>query len=249
MTVLSADKEAPRKEGGLQSFPVKDDDILYKGGLVTLDASGYAEPAVDTAGRKFAGVAYEKVDNTLTGHSAGGKSVRVYTQGVFKLVCSSITQAMVGQLLFVVDDQTVDETTTNSVCVGKLVEYISATEGWVDIGQRSLSAVAGTIHGALTFSGAVTVTGTLTASGVAIILGVLYLGAGINITGAAILNSGLSVAGQVDLQTVFIHSQLYMAGILHFCPRVDATTLPSADPSVAGELWCNVNVVTRSTGT
>lgn len=82
-----------------------------------------------------------------------------------------------------------------------------------------------------------------------IITGALYLGAGVNITGAAILNSGLSVAGQVDLQIVYVHSELFMAGILHFCPRVDATTLPSSDPGVAGELWCDSNVVTRSTGT
>lgn len=136
MTVLDADQEVARKQGGLQSYPVKDNDILYKGGLVTIDTDGYAEPAVDTAGHKFVGVAYEKVDNTLSGHSAGGKSIRVYTEGVFLLTCTDITQNMVGQSMYVKDDDVVDDTSTNFVCAGRLVQYVGTTQGWVDIGQR-----------------------------------------------------------------------------------------------------------------
>lgn len=240
MAVLTADQDVDRKESGLQSFPVVAGEIIYKGALVNVDANGYLTAAADTAGHKFVGVAYEKKDNA-SGLDAA-INCRVYTEGTFLLTCTSITQAMVGRLLYVTDDDVVDETSTNSVCVGRLVQYVSATQGWVDIGQRALSAVAGTIYGATTFNG------TVTFSGVAVVLGVLYLGAGVNVTGSTILNSGLSVAGQVDLQTVYIHSQLYMAGILHFCPRVDATTLPSADPSVAGELYVDGGAVKRSAG-
>lgn len=140
-TVLSADLEVVHKQSGLQSFPVKDNDIIYKGALVCVDADGYLAPGADAVSYKFVGVAYEKVDNTLTGHSAGGKSCRVYTEGVFKLVCTSaITQAMVGQMMYLTDDQTVAATTggTYYIPVGRLVEYVSATSGWVDIGQRHL---------------------------------------------------------------------------------------------------------------
>ena len=144
---LSADLEVVRKQSGLQSFPVVDNDIIYKGALVCVDTDGWLAPGADAAGYKFAGVAYEKVDNTLSGHSAGGKSCRVYTEGVFKLVCTSITQAMVGDMMFLTDDTLVDETTggTYYIPVGRLVEYVSATSGWVDIGQRHLVGGDGVI--------------------------------------------------------------------------------------------------------
>lgn len=137
MTVLAADQEVARKQGGLQSYPVKDDDIIYKGALVCTDADGYLAPAADTAGYKFAGVAYEKVDNTLSGHSAGGKSCRVYTEGVFLLTCTGILQTMVGEPMYVKDDDVVDNTSTNYVAVGTLVQFVGTTQGWVDIGQRT----------------------------------------------------------------------------------------------------------------
>lgn len=131
MTELSADQEVARKQGGLQSFPVLAAEIIYKGALVCVDATGYLCAAADTAGYKFAGVAYEKCDNT-----DGGKSCRVYTEGVFLLTCTSITQLMVGELMYVADDDVVDDSSTNYVCAGRLVQYVSATQGWVDIGQR-----------------------------------------------------------------------------------------------------------------
>ena len=37
--------------------------------------------------------------------------------------------------MYSVDDQTFDETTTNSIKVGKLAKYVSATEGWLDIAK------------------------------------------------------------------------------------------------------------------
>ncbi len=135
---LSADVQVSRKESGLQSFPVEDNVTIYKGARVCVNTSGYLVPAADTGGYRFAGIAFEKVDNTITGHAQGGLNCRVYTAGVFKLAATSITQAMVGRKMYIVDDATIDETSTNSVCVGTLVEYVSTTAGWVDIGQRGL---------------------------------------------------------------------------------------------------------------
>ena len=79
--------------------------------------------------------------------------------------------------------------------------------------------------------------------------GVAYIGA-INVGGMATLGGGLTVAGTTDLQTVLVHSSLQVAvgGILTFPQTTIATDLPAADPSVAGELWCNAGVVTRSEG-
>ncbi len=131
---LSADAQVPRKEGGLQSYPVEAATQIYKGARVCLNAAGYLVAAADTAGLRFVGVAYENV----LGTTQGALSCRVHTEGVFKFAATSITQAMVGQKMYIVNDGEVDDTSTNLICCGTLVEYVSSVLGWVDIGQRTV---------------------------------------------------------------------------------------------------------------
>lgn len=130
--VLSSDRVTKAKAPGVKQHPMAD-DIIYKGGMVTLNTSGYAVAAQDTAGYIFAGVAVEQGDND--GGSNGDVDVRCYTEGLFLFDASSITQAMVGQMMYLVDDHTFDEGGgTNQIPVGVLVEYVSTTSGWIDIG-------------------------------------------------------------------------------------------------------------------
>jgi hypothetical protein len=132
MGVLTADRITAAKDPGLKSYPMGD-DIIYKGGFVTLNTDGYAVAGQDSAGYKFVGVAVEQGDNA--GGSNGDVWVRVYTEGVFLMAATSIAQANVGDMMYLVDDQTFDDATvTNYIPVGILVEYVSATSGWVDIG-------------------------------------------------------------------------------------------------------------------
>lgn len=133
---LSADTQIPRKEAGLQSYPVTSGEIIYKGAVCCVDADGYLVAGANTAGYKFAGIAYEQIDNSAG--SDGDLWCRVHTEGVFQLTCTSITQVMVGQYMYLVDDATVDDAPT-AIVVGKLVQYVSATSGWVDIGQRGMT--------------------------------------------------------------------------------------------------------------
>ncbi len=131
---LSADANIPYKEAGLQSFPVAGSSTqIYKGAIVCTNASGYLVAGADTDGLKFEGIAYE---NVLNSGSDGDYNCKVFTGGVHLLPATSITQAMVGQYMYIVDDGTMDESSTNKLCVGRLVEFVSTTSGWVDIGQR-----------------------------------------------------------------------------------------------------------------
>lgn len=131
---LSADAEIARKESGLQSFPVAGTSTqIYKGAIVCLNTSGYLVAGADTDAYRVVGVAYE---NVLNSGSDGDKNCRVHTNGVHLLPASSITQAMVGRPMYLVNDGAVDETSTYKLCVGTLVQYVSTTSGWVDIGQR-----------------------------------------------------------------------------------------------------------------
>jgi len=147
-SALSANALRPKKEGKLQSFLVEDDVHIFKGALVCLNDAGYVEPATNAADKVLAGVAYEECDNTLVGHSQGGKSIRLYRDGLFKFASSGITQAEVGLYCYVSDDDTVEDagTATQGVIAGVVVELESADVVWVDIepgiNQGALSATA-----------------------------------------------------------------------------------------------------------
>lgn len=132
---LSADAQIPRKEAGLQSIPVAGSSTqIYKGAFVCVNTSGYLVAGADTAAYRFVGVAYE---NVLNAGSDGDKNCRVHTMGVFLKDATSITQAMVGRTMFLVDDATFDESSAN-MSVGVLVSFVSTTSGWIDIGQRDI---------------------------------------------------------------------------------------------------------------
>jgi len=149
--VLAANIEVSRKEEGLKSY-LMGTDIVYKGGFVGLGGTtGYAMAmpvAASAAGYRFVGVAAEKVDNSAG--SGGELGVKVFTRGLFKMAATSITQAMVGQMMYLVDDQTFDDVPGGvGVPVGILVAYVSTTEGWIDIAPAV--AIAGNQKTSLDF--------------------------------------------------------------------------------------------------
>lgn len=133
MPALTKDRATPYRDGIELEFPVAANGRIYAGSLVCANSSGYAVPAADTAGYRFLGVALEQVDNTNGAN--GAKMVRVRRTGVFEFDALSITQAMVGTSMYVVDDHTIDDASgpVNDIRVGLLVKYVSDTKGWVDI--------------------------------------------------------------------------------------------------------------------
>ncbi len=136
---LSADRNTTYREGVEIAVPVAASTKIYAGSLVMVDANGYAVPGADTANCKFIGVALQQVDNSSGGN--GDKQVVVRRQGVFDFKGSSLTQAMVGSPMYLVDDETFApaSVTTNDIPCGRLVQYISGTRGLLDIGQAWVS--------------------------------------------------------------------------------------------------------------
>lgn len=131
MAAAAADRDPKRQEGALKSYPVAASTTIYKGTLVGLNSSGYLVSMSDTAGLKFAGVAYEKIDNSAGAN--GAKSARVEKSGEYELAYAGgdATQALVGQEVYAQDNQTVDEDaalTTNDYKVGSVAEFISAAK-------------------------------------------------------------------------------------------------------------------------
>jgi hypothetical protein len=133
-TVLAADKAIQYTEGVELGFPVINADIIYAGALVSVNAAGYAVPGADSAGQIFVGVATERKDNSSGG--AGDLSVAVRRRGLFKMTfATAITQANVGDNVFLVDDDSVDlaANVTNKIFCGIIAAYIDSTHAWVDI--------------------------------------------------------------------------------------------------------------------
>ena len=131
MAVLSANRETERREAGLKAL-LMGTDIIYKGSMATVGVDGLAVAGQATVGHKFAGIASDKVDDSA---GAGTKWCPVYTEGVFLMAATSITQAMVGQMMYLADDNHFDDAPASiAIPCGILVEYVSATEGYLDIG-------------------------------------------------------------------------------------------------------------------
>lgn len=140
MAALTNDRVTQKKQPGLKSYPVLASTVIYAGSLVAIQANGFAVPAADAANLRVVGVASARADNSAGAN--GAISVNVEAPVIARFAASSITQAMVGQMMYVVDDQTVDDAIgTNGVKAGRLVEFISTTEGWIKVIETGRAAV------------------------------------------------------------------------------------------------------------
>ena len=131
MAAATAAREAKRSDGLIKAFKVAASTVIYKGTLVGSNTDGYlASMAHGTSGLTFQGVAYETIDNATGGD--GALKCRVERWGEYELVYNggNAAQGNVGDEVYVLDNQTVDEdpgTVTNQYKVGEVVEVVSAT--------------------------------------------------------------------------------------------------------------------------
>jgi hypothetical protein len=150
---LTKDRATDFREGVERPYPVATGVKIYAGSMVCINASGYAAPGADTVNFKFAGMALETVDNVLG--SNGDKIVRVRRVGEFLFKALSISQADVGKMMYLVDDETFDESNPGQgILCGVLTEYVSATRGWIDIASGVRPTLAAASADALTVSDA-----------------------------------------------------------------------------------------------
>lgn len=138
---LAADRDPQRTEGVIVPFPVITNDCIFGGSLVAVNAAGYALPGSDTAGLIFQGIAMGRADNT--GGQNGDIKVALRRRGLFLLtLATAITQANVGDNVFLVDDESVDLTAnvTNKIFCGIIAAVETTTQAWIDIEPAILQA-------------------------------------------------------------------------------------------------------------
>ena len=132
MAALTEDKNVVEKDGKLVAMPVVASDIIYRGALLKINAAGFLAPCAAEAGAVFAGVSYEKCDNSSG--SAGDVECRSITEGLFLLEGSGFAQSDVGSSVYASDDQTISTTQgANEQEVGKILYFVSATQVYVKI--------------------------------------------------------------------------------------------------------------------
>ncbi|MCP4231270.1 MAG: hypothetical protein GY771_14130 [bacterium] len=127
MTALTANYDAERKDGLLISYPVEAATTVYKNALVCANDDGYLLPGDDASGYIFLGIAYEKGDNSDGGDA--DMDVRTWKGGTYVLATNfTAAQEDVGSEVYIIDDNTVGLTSTNTVKCGVIVEVISSSE-------------------------------------------------------------------------------------------------------------------------
>ncbi len=108
MTALVADRNTPMRDGKLISVPLAAGVKIFAGSLVAATATGLATPGATAATLTYLGRAEEQIDNTSGAASA--KSVLVRKGEAFKfanLAADPVTQASMGKVCYIADDQTV----------------------------------------------------------------------------------------------------------------------------------------------
>jgi hypothetical protein len=144
---LAAPKAFKQYDGPdfLRKVPVKASAIIYHGALVVKTASDYAKPATAAGSLIVLGIAdleawsdkqgisgqqttvldtsYEKIDNTGGADKARHLAVR---QGAFVFKNKAgdlVDESMIGEAVYIEDDETVRATATGTTAAGKLVGF------------------------------------------------------------------------------------------------------------------------------
>lgn len=147
MTALARSRNTPRRavsEANLAPFyvPVKAATVLYAGGIGCLDSSGNACPGAATAGLITMGRIEEDVDNSAG--AAADKFVNI-RPGVYRWVNSdTITKAHIGDMCYVVDDQTVAKGSATEARPGAgIIVDVDSDGVWVAMGlaESQLAAI------------------------------------------------------------------------------------------------------------
>lgn len=109
--IATQDRNTPFKDGELVPVSVAAATHIYAGTIVVANAAGFAAPGSTATGLAYLGRADASVDNSAG--AAGAAVVLVRRGKVFKFGnagADPVTQASLGRLAYIVDDQTVAAT-------------------------------------------------------------------------------------------------------------------------------------------
>lgn len=131
MAALTEDRNTPYMNGESFGAPVAAGIKIFAGALLVADSTGYVAPGSESATVTYLGRAEEAVDNTSGAN--GSKTVMIRRGAAFLWSNHSsdpVTQACLGKLCYIADDQTVAKTATGRSQAG-IVLGIEGDGVWV----------------------------------------------------------------------------------------------------------------------
>ncbi|HJW23765.1 MAG TPA: hypothetical protein VJ576_02615 [Rhodocyclaceae bacterium] len=145
MTALTQDRNTAERAGQRLSAGVAAGVKCLAGGIAVLDAAGNIKPGVAAAGLICAGRFEETVDNSA---GLAGDVTAAARGGVFRFANSAagdaIAAADIGELCYIVDDQTVAKTSNSGArSVAGTVEDVDSAGVWVRMGLGEGGLLAG----------------------------------------------------------------------------------------------------------
>lgn len=145
MAALTKERDTSEIANGAKylALPVKGGTAIYQGGLVAIDANGYAVPAKKATGLTAAGRAEETVENK----GGDGELVIRATRGVFVFnntatQANKVSGAHLLKPCYMEDDQTVTASATGASIAG-LVIRVDDNGVAVEVGSGITAAASG----------------------------------------------------------------------------------------------------------
>lgn len=133
MSATAQDRNTPLKGVELIAVPVAANAVIPAGVIVVANATGFAANGTTATGLTYLGRSDEAVDNT--GGADGAKSIAVRRAKAFKfgnLAGDLVTQASLGKVCYIADNQTVAATSgTNTRSQAGIVLGVESDGVWV----------------------------------------------------------------------------------------------------------------------
>ncbi|SFZ85995.1 hypothetical protein SAMN02983003_3167 [Devosia enhydra] len=139
MAALSADRNTPRAEGDIRQGGLAATVLVYAGAIVMRNASGFLTKGQAATGLVGVGRAEER----KTGGASAGDEPLKYRPGTYRFGNSAssdaITIAEIGDVCFVVDDQTVAKTDGGGTrSAAGFIDSVDAQGVWVRFDEAML---------------------------------------------------------------------------------------------------------------
>ncbi|MFZ4394162.1 MAG: hypothetical protein ACOYOU_00890 [Kiritimatiellia bacterium] len=159
---LGQGRDTPQRFGDYVGLTVASNVIVYAGAMVAINTGGYAVPAADTASYSVIGRAEETVDNRGVAYSAT-QPIKV-ARGIFRWANGdAATDADIGKLAYVTDDQTINKTGGGQNIIAGSIVDVDSSGVWVDTSR--IGPIGAATPSSLAVSGGATVGTTLAVSG------------------------------------------------------------------------------------
>lgn len=136
MAAATKNRNTPQRETRRRAYPIGASVIAFAGAIAVLNASGYVVPATTATGLKCVGRFAEYCDNSS---GANGAQMVEVESGCFRYDNSAsadeITVADVGEVCYLVDDQTVALTSATSTrSRAGVIDQVDDAGVWVIMG-------------------------------------------------------------------------------------------------------------------